>query len=69
MAFARLLHRLDPEAPPSLLLAGALAAQMEGRGHGASSWRGSYTRRAAQALGFPGPHGVRRAARAAAGVG
>lgn len=33
VAFARLLHELDGEAPPSLLLAGALAAQMEGRGH------------------------------------
>ena len=33
VAFAQLLHELHPEAPASLLLAGALTAQMEGRGH------------------------------------
>jgi len=33
VAMARWLHEADPDAPPSLLLAGALAAQMEGRGH------------------------------------
>ncbi|WP_284620218.1 exodeoxyribonuclease V subunit alpha [Aquabacterium humicola] len=33
LAFARLLHTLDPAAPASLLLAGALAAHFEGRRH------------------------------------
>jgi len=35
LAFARFLHRLDPEAPASLLLASALLAQLEGQGHSA----------------------------------
>lgn len=33
LAFVRLLHELEPDAPGSLLLAAALAAQLEGRGH------------------------------------
>ena len=33
LALARLLHSLDPAAPGSLLLAAALLAQLEGRGH------------------------------------
>ncbi len=33
LAFADFLLRQDPEAPPSLLLAAALLAQLEGRGH------------------------------------
>jgi exodeoxyribonuclease V alpha subunit len=32
-ALAQQLHRLDPQAPPALLVAAALLAQMEGRGH------------------------------------
>lgn len=32
-AFAGFLHELDPEAAPELLMAGALVAHMEGRGH------------------------------------
>jgi exodeoxyribonuclease V alpha subunit len=34
-AFARFIHELDPGAPASLLLAAALVAQLEGRGHSA----------------------------------
>ena len=33
LAFARFIHELDPGAPASLLLASALLAQLEGRGH------------------------------------
>lgn len=33
VALARWLHETEPAAPPSLLLAAALVAQMEGRGH------------------------------------
>ncbi|MEO8859346.1 MAG: exodeoxyribonuclease V subunit alpha [Burkholderiaceae bacterium] len=33
VAFARFMHALDPQAPSSLLLACALLAQLEGRGH------------------------------------
>ena len=32
-AMARFIHDLDPDAPASLLLATALVAQLEGRGH------------------------------------
>jgi uncharacterized protein YfaS (alpha-2-macroglobulin family) len=32
-AFARFLHALDPQAPPSLLLAAAVLAHREGQGH------------------------------------
>ena len=32
-AFARFLHALEPDAPAELLMAGALVAHMEGRGH------------------------------------
>jgi exodeoxyribonuclease V alpha subunit len=35
VAFARFIHALDADAPASLLLAAALAAQLEGRGHSA----------------------------------
>ena len=33
LAFAEFIHKLDPGAPASLLLACALLAQLEGRGH------------------------------------
>jgi exodeoxyribonuclease V alpha subunit len=33
VALARFIHEADPRAPASLLLAGALVAQVEGRGH------------------------------------
>ena len=33
LAFAEFIHKLDPGAPASLLLASALLAQLEGRGH------------------------------------
>lgn len=35
VAFARFIHELDADAPASLLLAAALTAHMEGRGHSA----------------------------------
>jgi len=35
VAFARFIHELDADAPASLLLAAALAAHLEGRGHSA----------------------------------
>jgi exodeoxyribonuclease V alpha subunit len=35
LAFARFIHTLEPDAPASLLLAAALLAQLEGRGHSA----------------------------------
>lgn len=35
LAFARFIHGLDPDAPASLLLAAALTAHLEGRGHSA----------------------------------
>jgi exodeoxyribonuclease V alpha subunit len=35
LAIARFIHELDPGAPASLLLAAALTAQLEGRGHSA----------------------------------
>ena len=39
-ALAEQLHRLDPQAPAALLVAAAMLAQMEGRGH---TWAGPPT--------------------------
>ncbi|MBI5719133.1 MAG: exodeoxyribonuclease V subunit alpha [Burkholderiales bacterium] len=55
VALARLLHELDAEAPASLLLAGALAAQMEGRGHDCVELAQLTPASAADMLGWTAP--------------
>jgi len=55
LAFARLLHELDAEAPASLLLAAALAAQMEGRGHDCIELSQLTRAHAAAVLGWTSP--------------
>ena len=55
LAFVRLLHELDGEAPASLLLAGALAAQMEGRGHDCIELAPLTREQAAGVIGWTSP--------------
>ncbi|RVU46524.1 exodeoxyribonuclease V subunit alpha [Rubrivivax rivuli] len=52
LAFAEFLHGLDAQAPPSLLLAAALLAQLEGRGHSALPLQG-LAQEAPPLLGWP----------------
>ncbi|MEO6030331.1 MAG: exodeoxyribonuclease V subunit alpha [Burkholderiaceae bacterium] len=54
MAFARFVHELDREAPASLVLAAALLAQLEGRGHSCLPL-GEMARNPLGVLGWPEP--------------
>lgn len=69
-AFARFIQELDPDAPPSLLLAAALVAQLEGRGHSGLPLA-ELTADAEALLGWPpeGVEAVRQAWAAMAGHG
>ncbi|CAD5371685.1 exonuclease V (RecBCD complex), alpha chain [Rubrivivax sp. A210] len=53
LAFAAFLHELDPQAPASLLLASALLASLEGRGHGGLPLNGLAEQAAALLEGPP----------------